>query len=371
MTRGTTRLRVTMIASEYPPHVYGGLGRHVESITRALGKHAAIELVVPAKRRYDAPPPGVTLLKVPVPGGLSHGEYWDEFGRVAGAMISAAPLAPDIVHAHDWMTARASVESSRAFGVPLVFNVHLPQPSEPGLPREADAIAHADAVIVNSVSVLEELAARGADAKRINVIPNGVDLGVFKPAADWPADDGSILFVGRLVPQKGADVLIRALAALLPRCPDARLVIVGEGESRLLLKRLVRSLGLGPAVTFAGWATGQALVAAFQRAAVVVVPSRYEPFGIVALEGMACGRPVVATSAGGLPEFVDEGVGALVPVDDHLALARVLARLLNDPAAREAAGRNGTARAAAFSWDMIADRTIEVYRRVLATGSRQ
>jgi 1,4-alpha-glucan branching enzyme len=267
------------------------------------------------------------------------------------------------------MTARAGVAASAAFGVPLVFHVHLPQPSDPGLERESDGAAGADAIIVNSASVLEELAARGADASRIEVIPNGVDVDVFHPAADWPADDGSILFVGRLVPQKGVDVLIRALGALLPRHPAARLVIVGDGDSRLALQRLVRALGLGPAVTFTGWTSGAALVAAYQRAAVVVVPSRYEPFGIVALEGMACGRPVVASRVGGLSDVVNDEVGTLVPESDPLALAVALARFLGDPEARAAAGREGTARAARFGWGTVADRTLELYRRVLAMES--
>ncbi|MBI4917837.1 MAG: glycosyltransferase family 4 protein [Acidobacteria bacterium] len=368
MSLGRPLRRVAMIASEYPPYVCGGLGRHVEAVTRELSKRLAVSLLVPAMPAYREPPPGLTLVPVGVPKASSHETYWDEFGRLAAGAIGSLRPSADVVHAHDWMAARPGIAASSELGVPLVMNVHLPQQADPGRCREAEGLAKAAAVIVNSASVLDELAERGADRGRIHVIPNGVDGTVFRPAADWPADDGSLLFVGRLVPQKGADVLLRAHAALLARDPETRLDIVGDGESELYLRRLTHYLGTSPAVRFAGWAQGDDLVAAFQRAAVVAIPSRYEPFGIVALEAMACGRPVVASAVGGLAEVVSTRIGALVPAEDHLSLAAALARLLADPAAREAAGRGAVEAAAGYNWSRIAERTLDVYEQALEIG---
>jgi len=180
-----------------------------------------------------------------------------------------------------------------------------------------------------------------------------------------------ILFVGRLVPQKGVDVLLRAFAVVLRRCPGIRLVIAGDGYQRLYLERLSRHLGLPPHVEFVGWQTGPALARLYQAAEMVVVPSVYEPFGLVALEAMACGRPVVASRIGGLAEVIAEGrTGYLIPPGDYLSLARRMAQLLLEPARAAAMGQAARQEAMRYCWPRIAELTHDLYRSTLALTDR-
>jgi glycosyltransferase involved in cell wall biosynthesis len=192
-----------------------------------------------------------------------------------------------------------------------------------------------------------------------------VDTSRFTPAGI--ASKGRyVLFVGRLVAQKGVDVALRAFDTLLHLRPDIRFLIVGDGDSSLLLLRLARRLGISRSVTFAGWRKGQELIDAYRDAELVLVPSLYEPFGIVALEAMACGKPVVASSTGGLAEIIEHGVtGFLSPPGDHLALAQHMASLLLNPALASAMGKAARQRALSFSWERAAEDTVRCYEHLL------
>jgi glycogen(starch) synthase len=152
---------------------------------------------------------------------------------------------------------------------------------------------------------------------------------------------------------------------VLSRCPKARLVVVGDGDQALFLQRTARYLGISSHVDFVGWQTGPALVSFYQQADVVVVPSRYEPFGLVALEAMACGRPVVASSAGGLAEIVmDSETGFLVPPGDDLRLAQRIVQVLLDHGIATRMGLAARERAESYGWDSIAARTEQIYGRI-------
>jgi glycogen(starch) synthase len=222
-------------------------------------------------------------------------------------------------------------------------------------------LAGADGVLVNSLSVDAELADRGSVAAPVTVVPNGVDLDRF-PAATMPPRPGRIAFAGRLVPQKGADVLLRAFGALLRRFPDAELVLAGDGVQRLYLERLARFLGVSRSVSFLGWQSPDELAEHYRSAAVAAVPSLYEPFGLVALEAMATGRPVVVSQVGGLAEILAGDVGGYtVTPGDHLDLATRLGALLADGNLAAAQGRAARRRAEDFGWDGIAERTRAVY----------
>lgn len=175
---------------------------------------------------------------------------------------------------------------------------------------------------------------------KLALIYNAYDPAKFPAAADSPpaGGDATLLgFVGRLVDQKGCDVLINALPALLERHPGVRLRVVGDGPERARLEALARRLSVESAVDFVGYRpTSAALMRAF---ATVVVPSRYEPFGIVAVEAMASSRPVVASAVGGLSEIVEDGKsGLLVPPDDPDRLSRALIRMVEAPEARATMG---------------------------------
>lgn len=157
-------------------------------------------------------------------------------------------------------------------------------------------------------------------------------------------------------------MLLRAFAVILRKQPNALLIVAGDGELQLLLLRLARRLGFPHRVSFVSWQTGSSLLRLYQQARVVVVPSYYEPFGIVALEAMACGRPVVVSRLGGLEEIVEDGKqGYLVAAGDHLALAGRIMRLLVNSALCETMGTAARRRARRFSWSAAATRTADLF----------
>jgi len=355
------KYRVALLSSEYPPHVYGGLGTHVAEITAALAHDVEFDLFVPARGDYELRD-GIRLHEVPVTPGPNNVELWLHYCRAAVQLAESAALSVDLIHCHDWMTAPAGTKLRSILGKPLVCNIHLPQAFVSYQCIEKIGLLNADLVLVNSWAMREELEAYKVPMRRLEIVPNGVDLETFRPGNDWPADDGYVLFVGRLVAQKGVTFLLEALSVVLERCPETRLIVVGDGELELFLKRITRYLGVPHRVTFLDWTTGPDLVSLYQRARFVIVPSYYEPFGIVALEAMACGRPVIASRTGGLVEIVNDGVdGFLVEVGNHLQLAQRMVSLIEDRERREAMGRAARERATAFSWDRAGAQTLALY----------
>jgi len=178
-----------------------------------------------------------------------------------------------------------------------------------------------------------------------------------------------VLMVSRLERHKGVDVLLRSVPHVLAVCPDARFVIAGPPHPsvpKYELDNLVTDLGIGNHVQFAGQVPDEELAALYRRASVCVLPSYYEAFGLVAAEAMAFGVPVVATSAGGLPEVVEDGVtGILVPPGDVRALAEAIVRVLDDPYLRQRMGKAGRSRVLSrFAVDRVVHETLAVYRQV-------
>lgn len=371
--------RALWIASEYPPFVFGGLGTHVFELTRALARAGlAVDLIVPEQEGYALPPDGVTLHGVPVDAADSELEFWLLFSHGAVALAQRENLRGQVVHCHDWLTGLAGAALSRLQGTPFVMSIHLPQRDAEHVAMESAAVAASDRVVVNSGAVRQELRRRavadgtasGHPGRRTVVIPNGVDVDRFRPGAD-PTTDDLVLFVGRLVAQKGVDWLMKAFAVVATRLPEARLLLVGDGDQRLYVLRLARHLGISGRVTLAGWKTGDELVRAYQRASVVVVPSWYEPFGIVALEAMACGRAVVCSRTGGLGDLVVDGLnGFTVEPGDYLLFAAHVAQLLVDADLRRRLGEAARETARRFSWSSVASQTLALYDEVVQDARR-
>jgi glycosyltransferase involved in cell wall biosynthesis len=204
--------------------------------------------------------------------------------------------------------------------------------------------------------------------RKIETIKNGVDTYEFLPAQDWPAEDNYILFVGRLVGQKGVEYLLRAFYYVKEKFPDTRLKIVGYGNSSAALQALSVNLLLSDKVDFLGWKTGQDLVGLYQKAQVVVVPSIYEPFGMTALEALACQRPVVASRVGGLQEIIEHGVtGFLARPKDELDLAQWIMTLLSSPSLRHDMGKAGREHVLSngYTWPEIAGKFMQLYAGLL------
>ena len=345
--------------------LFGGGERYPLELARALAQRVACELVSfgpePGNRREGN-------LSIRVVRPLSY-----LGGHPARAIVPALPrlIGPvDIVHAHQ-MRAPASVlaaMTARARGIPTVVTDHGLQGSEWGglIPRLFDRFL---TVSRHSAAELR------APPNRTRVIYGGADPVRYRP--DPHARRDGVLFVGRLTPHKGVDVLIRALP------PDARLTVIGsEGHDRRAPERnypgLLRSLAIGRRVEFLGAVDDDELARRYRTAAVLVVPSVEltcygrriavsELLGLVALEAMASGTPVIASCVGGLPEIVEEGItGYVVPPGDVPALAARITTVLADPASAARLGANGRQRVLAeLTWDRCAERCLAAYHELL------
>ncbi len=226
-------------------------------------------------------------------------------------------------------------------------------------------VRRADAIIVPSQAtrgdVVRTFRLTDERAARVAVIPEAADVR-FCPAAQ-PPDGHSILFVGRRDPYKNLPLLIEAFARLRADIPDARLRVIGPPDPRYPeATALAAALGVASAVEWVGHTDFEQLVAAYQTAAVFAMPSRYEGFGLPALEAMACGAPVVCSEAASLPEVVGDAA-VRVPPDDVAALASALARVLKQPELAADLRARGLARARQFSWRRAAEATLAIYRQ--------
>ena len=317
--------------------------------------------------------------------------HMDEFAARLTRRFAARQ--PDVVHSHFWMSGMAALEAAR--DTPVVHTFHAlgvvkrrhqgSKDTSPAsrLGEERELAASADRIVATCTDEVFELLRLGADRRRVSVIPCGVDLSLFGP--DGPReprreDRARIVVVGRLVERKGVGNAITALAGL----PGAELVIAGGPEAARLdsdpvarrLRRLARSLGVADRVDLRGRVERASLPALMRSADAVVCVPWYEPFGIVPLEAMACGVPVVASAVGGMIDTVVDGVtGVHVPPRRPDLLAGELVSLLADPARRAGLGAAGAERARTrYSWDLVARATLDVYRSLTASragGRRQ
>jgi glycosyltransferase involved in cell wall biosynthesis len=238
-------------------------------------------------------------------------------------------------------------------------------------------LEHADALTAITEDCRQHALRAGAPDERIRIVMNGADLRRFSPAPNGSVPDGvsygsRMIFACRqLFPRKGIRFLIEAAAQLRPAFPDLELVLAGDGFERPELERLARERGIAERTTFLGWVPNADLPKYYRAAAVSVIPSLEEGFGIPAAEAMGCEVPVVASDAGGLPEVVEDGVtGRVVPRGDATALAGAIADLLRDPALRHRMGQAGRERALRlFDWDRSAEEFEAVYGAIGARSA--
>lgn len=369
----------------------GGQNVHVAHLAQALGRRGH-HVTVHTRRDAPALPdrvraaPGVTVEHVPagpaVPipkdGLLVH---MPEFGEHLAHRWAQQP--PDVVHAHFWMSGLAAQHGVHGTGIPVVQTFHAlgtvkrrhqgaADPSPPSRLRlERDLARDAALVIATCADEVTELVGLDIPAERVAVVPCGVDLDRFTPHGPRASRDGRyrILSLGRLVPRKGVETTVRAL----PGVPSAELVIAGGGDEtteaeRARLAAIAQACGVRERVRLVGRILREDVPALLRSADVVVSVPWYEPFGMVPLEAMACGVPVVASAVGGhLDTVVDGRTGVLVPPRDAGALAQRLRELLADPGRLIAIGSAAAGRAhSRYGWDRIADETERLYRQVLA-----
>ena len=398
-------MRVLMLSWEYPPVVVGGLARHVHALARHLVRdghevvvvcrhtagtdaetHPLADRVVEGVRiiRVAEDPLHVTFERELVAWTLAMGH----------AMIRAATTLlrgwrPDVVHAHDWLVTHPSIAIAEQAGVPLVGTIHA---TEAG--RHSGWLSHplnqqvhsvewwlanrVDSLITCSQAMRHEVAHLfDIDGEDITVIHNGIEERGWQIPGDeieaarvTHSPDGAplLLYFGRLEWEKGVQDLLAAMPRIRRAHPGTRLVVAGEGRHLGELVEQAKRLRIRRAVEFAGHLSDRDLRAVLAAADAVVLPSRYEPFGIVALEAAAAKAPLVASTAGGLGEVVIDGeTGLAFAPGDVDALGGAVDAVLGDPAAARGRAAAAQARLAGdFDWGRIAEATAHVYRRTRA-----
>jgi len=283
----------------------------------------------------------------------------------------------ELVHAHayGYFPVLAGGLAQLIRRVPLVVTPHSDRGGYSVSKRLFDwavapvTLRRAHRLIALTVGEARNLERLGVDPGRIRIIPNGVDLSEFEHMPVQRGSDGelTILFVGRCYPrQKGLEHLVRAIR-LLPTRREVRLKIVGEDWGGVdSLQALARALAVEEQITFTGPLPRGEVIRAYGSADIFVLPSLFEPFGIVLLEAMAAGLPVVASRVGGIVEVVeDAATGLLVTPGDPRALAKAVGRLISDPSLRSRMGEAGRRKAAAYSWDVLLPRILKVYAEAI------
>jgi glycogen synthase len=381
-----------MVSWEYPPVVIGGLGRHVHHLAIELAA-AGHEVVVLARRPAGTDPAthpttdevrnGVRVIAAAHdPHEFTFASDMMAWTLAMGHAMTRAGLRlkgwrPDVVHAHDWLVAHPAVALAEFFDVPMVSTVHATEAGRHSgwvsgrVSRQVHALEswlvhESDAVIACSASMREEITTLfGPGLAEVTVIPNGIDLRGWPFAMRRPRQGpAELLYFGRLEYEKGVHDVIAALPRIRRTHPGTTLTIGGDGTQHDWLIRQARQHKVLKATDFVGRVDHARLLELLHRADAAVLPSHYEPFGIVALEAAAAGTPLVTSNVGGLGEAVIEGVtGVSFPPRDMAALAAAVRRVLDDPAAAQHRALTARDRLTSdFAWRTVAQRTAEVYR---------
>jgi glycogen(starch) synthase len=390
-------MRILMFSWEYPPHVVGGLGKHVEELLPPLGNLPDIEVHLVTPRWGGGEPlqevGKTTIHRVDPP--ITEGDFYtaawqtnlrlEEYAR--HLWQEAGPF--DLIHVHDWLVAFVGAAFKQSYRTPLLSTIHA---TERGRGRgtlgsdQARAIHHVEwwlayeswRIIACSEYMRDEIAGYfHCPSDKIDVIPNGVetarfdrleaqDLAYFRNMYALPFEQ-IVFSVGRVVYEKGLHVLVRAMPLVLAQQPAAKVVIAGKGPEVSALRSMAWSLGVGEKVLLTGFITDDDRDRLFKIADCAVFPSLYEPFGIVALEAMAARCPVVVSEVGGLKDVVRHGeTGITVYPDNPASLAWGILHTLQHPEWSAARVQNAyRVVREEYNWERIARMTAETYRRII------
>lgn len=410
-------MNIAILTNEYPPNVYGGAGVHVEYLTREMARLAEGRDFVrvlcfgeQAERSANLSVEGVRAPAEIAAQDPRHGKF---FETVLRDLVMGGKLADiDLVHCHTWYTHFAGCLAKYLHGVPLVLTTHSLEPHRPWKAEQLGTAYHAstwvertayhnaDGVIAVSKAMQRDVQSLyGVQPERIRVIHNGIDLDQYRPTpgprtlAEFGirAEVPYVLFVGRITRQKGIIHLVRAIRHFRP---GVQVVLcAGAPDTPAIAREMSEAVAAARTQTsneiiwIPEMLPKEKVIALYTHAAIFVCPSVYEPFGIINLEAMACGTPVVAAAVGGIPEVVDHGeTGLLVPAEtldpseveprhpERFAfdLAAAVNSLLADPALRDTMARKARARVEKkFSWTSIARQTMGFYRELIETHNGQ
>jgi glycosyltransferase involved in cell wall biosynthesis len=385
-------VRILVTSRLYPSAACPSRGTFVHHQVRFLLDHCTVSVVSPTPWSLPLPGKGrwsaygrieragvLDGVEVRYPRYLSPPwrlGFTSAWQRYLAALSRAVDGIPDLIHAHlAYPDGLAAVRLGRRLGRPVVISVHghdvreLPEARPAWRRLVVQALQGAAAVIVSSADVRRRVLALGTDPARVRFVPQGVDCRLFRPSTERRPGEGGwrLLYLGRFDPNKGVGVLLAAMARLREQGRPVGLRLVGGSPmsgTGALFQRQVHDLGLAGVVEFCGELPWTRVPAEIGQADLLVLPSFYDSFGIVLIEAMACGLPVVATRCGGPEELVPPEAGELVPVADPEALAQGIARVLDRYATYDrAAIRRRIERL--YDYPELAARIAGIYREVL------
>ncbi|GAB4110947.1 MAG: glycosyltransferase family 4 protein [Roseiflexaceae bacterium] len=392
-------MRILMLSWEYPPHSVGGMGRHVTELSAALAaQQAEVVVLTPHLRggpNEETTPEGVRIIRVNPPQMGDYGYLAFVQGTNTAMEHIARSLADweepfDLIHAHDWLVADAAIALKHAWRRPLVATIHA---TERGRQQGYINGAHSQAinqhewrltyeawrVIVCSRFMAEQISRYfQTPADKIDVVPNGITMRAspFQSVGEQQAfrrrfvrdDEPLVFYVGRIVYEKGVHQLIEAWPEVLARQPQAHLVVAGTGDQLDAIRQQARSQGLIESISFTGFISDDDRERLYRVADVAAFPSLYEPFGIVALEAMAAGCPVVVASTGGLAEVVRlHETGIAIYPNNPGSLAWGILHTIEHPEWSQIRARQASEDVERhYNWAAIAMATYATYRRVVA-----
>lgn len=386
-------MRLLLLSWEYPPRIVGGLGRHVYHLATSLAAQS-IDVHVVTKDHPGAPDyeisEGVNIYRVPsYPPDIPQEEWvsWTLQFNVAlleraGALINEIG-GFNVIHAHDWLVAHAAAALKHIYRLPLVATIHateygrhqghLPGPMQKLIHQIEWWLTFESVRTICCSQYMSEQVNRIFELPpdKVVIIPNGVDVESFRRDVNVevvrrkyiPPNHKLVFFVGRLVYEKGVQTVLEAMPRILKRIPELVFVIAGTGPHLRQLQAQVQELGLENKVKFTGYLDSDQLYAFYKTADLTVVPSLYEPFGMVVLESMAMGCPTIAADTGGLKEIVvHEETGLKFTPGNPDSLAEAMLRVLVDEKLKERIVSDANALLGnQFNWQRISARTVEVY----------
>jgi len=394
-------VRILLLSWEYPPRVVGGLGRHVGALSRSLAAQGHQVHVVTRGHGDDDLPgdelvQGVHIVRVGEAPPLLDFEQdlvpwvlaFNNRVQAAAHRVVQQHGPFDVVHAHDWLVAYAAAGIKAAWDLPVVATIHateygrhqgwLPGPMNKLIHQVEWWLTYEARRVITCSQYMHDQVAEIFDKpiETIDVVPNGVDVRDFalpdQEVAAFrrdlaPADTNVVLFAGRLEYEKGVQTVLDALHDLRELVGPTEFLIAGVGTYSEELRHKVGELGLEDHVRFTGFLADHELRLHYAAADVAVAPSIYEPFGLVAVEAMACGTPVVVGDTGGLREVVSGGHGLTFTPQDTEHLTEVLARVLTDGKLSAELTAKGRERILArYDWDEVARATVGVHERAIA-----
>ncbi len=390
-------MKILMVSWEYPPVVIGGLGRHVHHLSTARAAaghdvvvrsrgpsgtdpstHPSSDEVVDGVRVIAAAqdPHEFTFGSDMMAWTLAMGHSMVRAGLSLKKRGTSRPWRPDVVHAHDWLVAHPAIALAQSYDVPIVSTIHATEAGRHSgwvsgaISRQVHAVEswlvrESDSLITCSASMADEITELfGPGLAETTVIRNGIDAARWPFAARRPrTGPAELLYLGRLEYEKGVHDVIAALPRIRRAHPGTTLTIAGEGTQQEWLVEQARKHRVLKATRFVGHLGHAELLAVLHRADAAVLPSHYEPFGIVALEAAAAGTPLVTSNIGGLGEAVIDGrTGMSFPPRDVAKLASAVRTVLDDTEAAQRRARAARERLTSdFGWKTVADETAQVY----------